>query len=143
MPELSFTNHFEENWVKRVGNHPTPETVREILRQSARVQKSIDVRLPGGKPYRVLAIYWHPELDIIIKLDPVDNCAVTVMSRACWRYDGEPLAQDKPGPAGNGGNRAVQGRPPLLMVRRQKSRAMTERAMRVAEAFAPRKGAVR
>ena len=69
-------------------------------------------------------------------MDPVANCAVTVMSRVCWRYDGEPLAQDKPGPAGNGRNRAVQDRRPLLMVRRQKSRAMTERALRVAEAFA-------
>jgi len=143
MPELTMTKHFENNWQERVGGHPTPQTVTAIIRTSVRIQKSMLLRQPDGTPYRVLAIYWHPELDIIIKLDPRDNCAVTVMSRTCWRYDGEPLADDKPLPASGGTISAVQGRQPVFMMRREKSRAMTERTLRVAEAFAENRRAAR
>jgi len=103
MPEMRFTKHFEENWLARVGNYPTKDTVSAIIHKSMRVQGCREVIL-DGKPWRVLAIYWHPELDIVIKIDPIDNCCVTVMSRSCWRHDGQQAdaADDgdcDPGPA--------------------------------------------
>ena len=145
MPELTMTKHFEDNWQERVGGHPTPQTVAAIIRTSVRIQKSMLLRQPDGTPYRVLAIYWHPELDIIIKLDPRDNCAVTVMSRVCWRYDGEPLADDKPDPPRNRQvpRPRIDGRREVVAMKRLKGQEMTARTLRVAEAFAENRRAAR
>ena len=136
MPKLRFTKHFKENWIARVGNVPTRDTVAAIIRSSMRVQGYRNV-IADGKPWRVLAIYWHPELDLIIKLDPMDNCAVTVMSRACWRYDGDSQATDKPAPVtGFDFAKACQESRDVIAIKRQKRRALTDRAYRIAEAFA-------
>ena len=88
MQELSFARHFEDNWQRRVGGYPTRKMVEQLINRSVRIQRCQKV-IRHGEPYRILAIYWHPELDLIIKLDPIDNCAVTVLSRACWSWDGK------------------------------------------------------
>lgn len=141
MPELTFTRHFEDNWVKRVGNWPTRNGVAGIIERSVRIQPCRDLWLPDGTPYRVLAIYWHPELDLIIKVDDYENCAVTVMSRTCWRYDGEPLAEDKPRtPAGTPEPRVVD-RPQVVLMHRPDARALAARALQISETFRPRRRA--
>lgn len=143
MPELTFTHHFIDNWRERVGGEPLPGTVRHIIQTSVRIQKSVYVR-KDGDPWRVLAIYWHPDLDLVIKLDPIDNVAVTVMSRACWRYDGKPAAADKPVAGVDYDTpRAPAGGQPVISIRRQKSHEMAARALRISERFSERKGVAR
>lgn len=78
---MHLTDHFIENWQIRVGNLPTRPMVREIIRQSVPVNPCIDLYDQSGRPYRVYAIYWHPDLDLIIKVDKVAWRAITVLSR--------------------------------------------------------------
>ena len=78
---MCLSQHFCENWEKRVGNQPTVKLVLDIIRQSVRVQCGRELKDLDDTPFRMLAIYWHPDLDIIVKIDRVKNMAVTVLSR--------------------------------------------------------------
>lgn len=78
---MCLSKHFCENWEARVGNWPTEEMVRKILKEGVRVQVGRELKDLDGTPFRMLAIYWHPELDIIVKIDRVKNTAVTVLTR--------------------------------------------------------------
>lgn len=78
---MCLSKHFCENWENRVGNWPTVKTVCSIIKQSVRVQVGRELKDLDGTPFRMLAIYWHPELDIIVKIDRVKNTAVTVLTR--------------------------------------------------------------
>ncbi|MDA8141066.1 MAG: hypothetical protein M0036_20670 [Desulfobacteraceae bacterium] len=80
-PNLTLTKHFTQRRIERVGNWPTAEAVRHFLEQSVKVQRCEDMVRLDGKHYRVLAIYWHAELDLIMKVDTLENTAVTVFSR--------------------------------------------------------------
>ena len=64
-----------------MGNWPTVKMVLSIIKQSVRVQVGRELKDLDGTPFRMLAIYWHPELDIIVKIDRVKNMAVTVLTR--------------------------------------------------------------
>lgn len=136
--ELKLTKHFEENWVARVGSLPTPAEVDRIIQESVRIQGSRLLRKADGSTFRVLAIYWHPDMDLVIKYDPSDRCAVTVMSRACWRYDGAPVAADKPPAEGESGA-PMGGR--VAPMRRREDQAIEARAERVARDFSGRRRA--
>jgi hypothetical protein len=89
MHELTLSKHFTKRWLQRVGNWPTAEAVRHFLQHSVRVQPCQDLVRKDGRPYRVLAIYWHPELDLVIKVDTTNWTAVTVLSRENWQGDEE------------------------------------------------------
>ncbi len=81
MQGLTLTKHFTKRWMQRVGNWPTVEAVNHYLKQAVKVQGCQDFIRPNGQPFRVLAIYWHPELDLVIKVDSFTQAAVTVFSR--------------------------------------------------------------
>ncbi|MDY6789703.1 MAG: hypothetical protein SWH54_00360 [Thermodesulfobacteriota bacterium] len=78
---LRLSQHFCENWKKRVGIYPTIEAVHKILKEGVRIQMGRELKHPDGTPFRMLAIYWHPDLDIVVKIDRVKNMAVTVLTR--------------------------------------------------------------
>jgi len=77
---LRLTKHFKENWEKRVGGTPTVDIVQKIIRESVIVQSCATYQ-KNGKPYRVLAIYWHTGLDVIVKIDEFSGNVVTVLSK--------------------------------------------------------------
>ena len=83
MAEVMLTKHFMERWMERVGNWPTQEGIAHFIRHSVKVQGGMNV-VKDGKPFRLLAIYWHPDLDIVIKVDEDRWAAVTVLSRELW-----------------------------------------------------------
>ena len=87
--DLILTQHFTRRWMQRVGNWPTPEAVRHYLAHSVCIQPCRDLMHPDGTPFRVLAIYWHPDLDLVIKVDTERKAVVTVMSRDNWDGDAE------------------------------------------------------
>ena len=79
---MQLSRHFVDNWQKRVGSWPTESFIDRIIAQSVRVQPSKDLREHDGGHFRMLSIYWHPELDLILKVDDYRGMAVTVLSRA-------------------------------------------------------------
>lgn len=84
MAGLKLTKHFRERWFERVGSHPTEAAVMAFIAGAIKVQDGRNVKLADGSDCRILAIFWHPELDLMIKVDEVANRAVTVMTPACW-----------------------------------------------------------
>ena len=75
------TKHFREQWVDRVGGTvPGPETIGRLIDECVFCQKQRDLFTPRGVPYRVLAVYWHPELNLVIKVDQASGRAVTVLT---------------------------------------------------------------
>lgn len=138
--ELKLTHHFIDNWRLRVGGEPAAGAVQQIIRTSVRVQKAMWV-VRDREPWLLLEIWWHPGLDLVIKLDPYENVAVTVMSRDCWRYDGQPAAADKPEPDGRPAE--TPARREVVPMRREKSRELTERALKISERYSGTRGAAR
>lgn len=89
MHEVILTKHFTERWMQRVGNWPTQAAVMHFLRNSVRIQTCKELLCQDGTPHRVLAIYWHPDLDLVMKVDTTNWTAVTVMSRDNWQGDND------------------------------------------------------
>lgn len=78
---ITLTQHFIHNWERRVGGYPSLPLVRKILReakciQTGRLMKS----LRGPEIVSTLSIYWHIDLNLIIKFDNYQSRAVTVLS---------------------------------------------------------------
>jgi hypothetical protein len=81
---IKLTEHFKERWEERVGNWPTEEAVLHFIRNSVQVQRGEDVTRADGSPFRMLGIYWHPDLDMVVLCDEHKGAAVTVLTRAAW-----------------------------------------------------------
>lgn len=85
---LTLSKHFVENWQKRVVDiAPTAGAVLGVIRDSVRVQAGKELMLDDGTSFTVLSLFWHPELEIIISLDPVRSTMVSVLSKENWRND--------------------------------------------------------
>jgi hypothetical protein len=82
---LTLTKHFIKNWGERVGGKPDIDQVQDIIRNSIIIQSCRTMTRQDGRPYRLLAIYWHTERDLIIKVDEFSGNVVTVMSKALRR----------------------------------------------------------
>jgi hypothetical protein len=80
-PGLRLTTHFDERWEERVGaERPTPKEVAALIGESIQLQKPRDLFTPRGYRFRVMAVYWHPGRQIVIKVDERNNRAVTVLT---------------------------------------------------------------
>ena len=77
---LRMSHHFIQNWSRRVGTVPTPETVSAVLADSVRVQTGKRFSLRDGSVASTLSWYWHPELSLLISLDPVRRKMVSVLT---------------------------------------------------------------
>lgn len=78
---MQLSQHFIDNWYRRVGSWPTPELILDVVRRSVRVQPTKNLRDHDGSHFRMLSIYWHPDLDVVLKIDEYRDVAVTVLSR--------------------------------------------------------------
>lgn len=80
MINITLTRHFIDNWKKRVSNGIAPDiqAVLSLLSGSIRIQKGRRFMLQNGEPYTTLSLYWHPELRIVVSIDPVTLRCVTV-----------------------------------------------------------------
>jgi hypothetical protein len=78
---VRLTTHFDERWEERVGGQaPSRNEVDQLIRESIQLQQPRDLFTPKGYRYRVMAMYWHPGKQIVIKVDGVRNRAVTVLT---------------------------------------------------------------
>jgi len=71
-----------------VGGVPTVDIVQKIIREAVIVQSCAIYQDRHGKPYRVLGIYWHTGLDVVIKIDEFSGNVVTVLSK---NISGNPM----------------------------------------------------
>ncbi len=78
--DIQLSKHFRENWERRVGNVPQPGAVASMVENSVRLQRGRLFKLHDGTFFNTLSWYWHPELGVIISLDPASNTAVSVLT---------------------------------------------------------------
>ena len=78
---LTLTKHFEERWPERVGGSaPDAGQIMQMLRESILLQDPKELFTPRGRRCRVLAMYWHPRKNVVIKVDGKHGRVVTVLS---------------------------------------------------------------
>ena len=99
---IELSKHFIRNWERRVGQTPTPERVQRIIdEESVFVQSCENLRQENGAFFRMLAIYWAPEIDILIRVDTYKNKAVSVLTPEClkerWAHGAERREQGQNG----------------------------------------------
>jgi len=79
---MRMSKHAKAAWLTRVGGHaPPPDAeVRRIIAESVRIQQQRDYFTARGHRVRVLALYWYPPLDIVLKVDHHTDKVVTVLT---------------------------------------------------------------
>lgn len=78
---MKLTTHFDERWRERVGEvAPSTREVDQLIKESIQLQQPRVLFTPRGIRYNVLAIYWHPERQMVFKVDGVRKRAVTVLT---------------------------------------------------------------
>ena len=78
------TKHFVQRWQERVGGVPNLMMVKAIMDESAPILNCIEFRDRCGFRRCQPAIYWHPDLQLVLKIDHVSGAAISVMSRDEW-----------------------------------------------------------
>ena len=74
----TLSGNFEKKWLENIGPLPTSDEIDQMINESIIVQKQRDLLTANGKLYRVLAAYWHPERDVVFKVDHKRRKAVTL-----------------------------------------------------------------
>ena len=82
--EFKLSKHFCENWYARVGNWPNVEAVKRYISEAVKVQHCRELQETDGSPYRMLAVYWHPGLKLVMTIDHISETAVSVLSEENW-----------------------------------------------------------
>jgi hypothetical protein len=80
------SRHAQEQWEKRVGGKP-PWDATPLLNECVFIQQHRDLYTSRGKPYKVLALYWHPDKGIILKVDEKNALVVTVLTKKTLSKD--------------------------------------------------------
>lgn len=85
--DILLSPHFHKNWDTRMGCDPSPEAVMAVIRSGIRVHSGRELRDLSNQRFVMLAVYWHPDLDIVISVDTTMRPwrAVSVLSRDNWR----------------------------------------------------------
>jgi hypothetical protein len=78
---MKLSAHFIANWRDRVGGDPTELLVREVIKRSVRLQGAKAFDLADGNMYKRLALFWQPDLELVLFVDTIDQVAVSVLSR--------------------------------------------------------------
>ena len=103
---LTMTKHFKDNWKLRVSNGVPPayDAVMAVIAGSIRIQTGRQLTLVTGQPFTMLSLYWNPQLNIVVHIDPVKGTLVSVstdtMMDGCDEKRKEAGAKSKPMPDG-------------------------------------------
>jgi hypothetical protein len=79
--DVKLTQHFIDNWRKRIGGEPSPALVKKILAEAVCIQTgTLFLSLQGKEVVNTLSIYWHREQNLIIKIDNYQDRAVSILN---------------------------------------------------------------
>ncbi len=83
---MELSRHFQYRWTQRVGTPiPSLEEIEQLIRESMVAQRFSVFTLYNRATVKKLAIYVHPERRLILKIDELDDKAVTVVSEKCLK----------------------------------------------------------
>lgn len=74
------SDHFDIQWRKKVGTRaPTNGEVLRLIDEAVRIQKFSVLYTLRGMPVKILALYYHRQRDVFIKVDQLTQKIVTVV----------------------------------------------------------------
>jgi len=76
-----WTRTFERQWEQCIRAPLTPETVNQLLHESARIQGTGMMRRPDEKHFKLLSIFVHFGMGVIFRVDEMDGTAVALIHR--------------------------------------------------------------
>lgn len=71
------SKHAQDMWRKRIDDNP-PRNVTKLLDECVILQQRRVLYTPKGVEYKVLGLYWHPEMEIFLKVDK--SYVVTILT---------------------------------------------------------------
>lgn len=79
---IRLSEHFKARWAELVDAPlPSEADVERWINTGVRLQRYRDVMTRQGVLlYRALAMYWNPEINVVVKIDAKNRTAVTVAS---------------------------------------------------------------
>ncbi len=97
--QIEMSRHARVKWRSNIGSSP-PEglEITHKIRNSVRIQGQRDVFNKYGHRVRILALYWLPQDNIILKVDHVTRKVVTILFPKCagsWRNAAPKIHQRK------------------------------------------------
>lgn len=66
--KILMSKHAQEQWRKRIGGEP-PRNVSKLIDECVILQQRRILYTPKGVAYKVLGLYWHPDLRVFFKVD--------------------------------------------------------------------------
>ena len=80
---MVLSEHFYQNWQRRIGGRPTLSMVHRIVAEAVRVQAGMEITTDSGRKIRIPSLYWHPGRRLFISLDTVTDVCITVVNESC------------------------------------------------------------
>jgi hypothetical protein len=77
--EIRMSRHAREQWESRVGGE-APMDITPLLSECVILQQCRDYYTSRGIACRILALYWHPDRQIMLKVDTKRQTVVTVIT---------------------------------------------------------------
>ena len=78
---LKVTRHFKERWWEYFKEKaPSSFVILRIINQSIWLQRCRVLFEQDGSQYKLLATYWHPKRNLVIKVDWIKDEVVTVIT---------------------------------------------------------------
>lgn len=79
--QLKLSKHFLYRWKERVKKPiPAAKEIDEMVGRGLYLQRCRDLYTARGIKQRILALYWVPDQNFIIKLDEKKGVAVTILT---------------------------------------------------------------
>jgi len=80
---MKLSDHAVDKWRERVGTDlPSERDIRRMISESVTLQQFRILKTTRDDPIRVLALYWHPARQLVMKVDPKYGKVVTVLTPA-------------------------------------------------------------
>ena len=78
---MKLSKHFRQQWEKRV-KHPQPTVyeIKSMIRRAIWLQKDHVLFFKDGSRYKVPALYWVPDKNIVLKVDEDTKTVMTVIT---------------------------------------------------------------
>jgi hypothetical protein len=78
---MKLSKHFIKRWEERVGQPlPAPKEIKRMIRCAIWLQKDQVLYSTKGLRYKIPALYWVPDKNIVLKVDEKTKTVMTVIT---------------------------------------------------------------
>jgi len=87
--------HFDQRWREEIGGTPpSAAELNAMMSECVLLQKYRDVTSKRGRAMKIMALYWHPDRKLVLKVDLKTRKIVTVYTRYTKENAERPIRHD-------------------------------------------------